>query len=319
VFEIERDSADPETGLPAEDIRIELVPLDMDASWRDMARLEREIRLERKEIVTLAEKCKREAVEYARKYPLIRIRNGWKPSPTPVLHQTLETEPPMHVACTFRRVRELADECKAQGVEGAEFQLVGWNLRGHDGRWPQAFPVEEAFGGEAELRKTAEHLKTLGYRISLHDNIMDAYEIAENFSPDDLTRTKSGGFDSWGDWSGGCSYNICPTNQVKNAHDRAPKMAALGVNGIHCLLGTLGSAVYNGGKCLGHQVNFAFCIPALSKGCAVIVEGAQIPLLIKSVMLGTLSKCRRCGTHPIGCVFIPPPLCDWQKGAKDKQ
>ena len=52
----------------------------------------------------------------------------------------------MRAACTFRRVRELADECKAQGLEGAEFQLVGWNLRGHDGRWPQAFPVEEALG-----------------------------------------------------------------------------------------------------------------------------------------------------------------------------
>ena len=233
VFEIERDCPDPETGLPAEDIRIEVIFLDENTSWCDMARLEREIRLERKEIVTLAKKCQREAVEYARKYPLIRIRNGWKPSPTPVLHQTLETEPPMHVACTFRRVRELAEECKAQGVEGAEFQLVGWNLRGHDGRWPQAFPVEEALGGEEELRKTAEHLKSLGYRISLHDNIMDAYEIAENFSPDDLTKTKSGGFDSWGDWSGGCSYNICPTVQRRNAQDRAPKMAALGVNGIH--------------------------------------------------------------------------------------
>lgn len=233
VFDLENDYVAPGSDFPAEDINIEIIFLDKHADWNDIARTEREIRLERSEITPLKEKCKREAVEYARNYPLVRIRNGWKPSPTPVMHQTLENEPTMHIACDFKRVRELADEFNAQGIDGAEFQLVGWNVKGHDGRWPQAFPVEYELGGENELLKTVEHLKSLGYRISLHDNVLDAYEIADNFSWECLTKTKDGGYESWGDWSGGCSYNICPSAQMNFALDRAPKMAMLGVNGVH--------------------------------------------------------------------------------------
>jgi hypothetical protein len=62
---------------------------------------------------------------------------------------------------------------------------------------------------------------------------MDAYEIADCFSEADLTKKKNGEFDSWGDWAGGRSHNICPTAQIRNAHDRVPKMKALGVNGVH--------------------------------------------------------------------------------------
>ena len=40
---------------------------------------------------------------------------------------------------------------KNAGIDKAELCLVGWNVRGHDGRWPQAFPVEPALGGEEEL------------------------------------------------------------------------------------------------------------------------------------------------------------------------
>lgn len=233
VFDLENDYTPVASDIPSSDINIEIVFLDNNYDFNDIARTEREIRLSRGEITSLREKCKREAVEYARKYPLVRIRNGWKPVPPPILHQTLENEPPMHVACTFKRVRELADEFRAQGIDGAEFQLVGWNIKGHDGRWPQAFPVDEELGGEAELIKTSEHLKSLGYRLSLHDNIMDAYEIADCFSEADLTKKKNGEFDNWGDWAGGRSHNICPTAQIRNAHDRVPKMKALGVNGVH--------------------------------------------------------------------------------------
>jgi hypothetical protein len=35
----------------------------------------------------------------------------------------------------------------------AQLCLVGWNQKGHDGRWPQIFPVEEALGGEEKLRR----------------------------------------------------------------------------------------------------------------------------------------------------------------------
>ena len=233
VFDLENEYIDKQTGIPPEDIRLEVIELQADSDFNDMARLERTVRLERGEITTLAEKCKREAVEYARKYPLVRIRLGWKESPSPVKHQTVETEPPMHVACSFERVRELADEFKRQGLEGVELQLVGWNVSGHDGRYPEIFPPDERLGGEKELLRTVEHVKSLGYRISVHTNAVDAYEIADTFDWDEIAKNKDGGYIRTGDYSGGYPYYICPSCQESYVRKYYPRIRDLGVNGVH--------------------------------------------------------------------------------------
>lgn len=232
-FDLENEYVDPETGAAPEDIELELVFLDESADYNDMARMERTIRLSCGEIRPLAEKCRREAVAYAWRHPLVRIRMGWKPSPSPIKHQTLELEPPMHVACTFAQVREIADECKRQGLEGVDLQLVGWNVRGHDGRFPQLFPVEEALGGEDELRRTVEHVKSLGYRISTHTNMQDAYEIADCFSWNDLTLDKAGNGVLSGHYSAGYCYYVCPACQRAYAQREYPRVRALGENGMH--------------------------------------------------------------------------------------
>ncbi len=216
-----------------DDIRIEIVPMKADATLGDFAAAERQLRLERGEIVPLAEKCKREAVEYARKYPLIRIRMGWKQSPSPVLHQTLENEPEMHAVVTFARVRDIADSLKAHGVKGAELQLVGWNKSGHDGRFPQLMPPEEKLGGMEELKKTIAYVKALGYRISLHTNTIDAVEIADTFTWDDVVVTRKGEYHQFGHFSGGYAYHVCLEKQLKNAMRDLPEVAQLGLNGLH--------------------------------------------------------------------------------------
>lgn len=233
VFEIEEDYIAPQQKGPASDIKIELVFLDAQADYNDMAKAERELRLRRGEITPLWEKCKREAVAYACQYPLIRIRQGWKQSPSPIKHQTPETEPPLQVVCDFKRCREIADECKRQGVTGAEFQLVGWSIGGHDGRFPQLFPVEERLGGMEEYKKTVAHIKALGYRISTHTNLQDAYEIAENFSYDDLAKDRDGSHYIVGDFCSGIAYYLCETVQAKNSRTYYPALAALGENGLH--------------------------------------------------------------------------------------
>ena len=53
----------------------------------------------------------------------------------------------MKVACTFERVKDIVVELKNAGVDKAQFCLIGWNKSGHDGRYPQLFPVEEKLGG----------------------------------------------------------------------------------------------------------------------------------------------------------------------------
>ena len=228
-FDFENDKKDP----IYDDIRIEIVEMPEAAVLGDFAKMERELRLERGEISTLREKCASEAVEYARKYPCIRIRMGWKPSPSPVFHQTLENEPDMLVACSFARVCDIADELKRQGVEGAELQLVGWNKSGHDGRFPQLFPADERLGGDEGLKKTIAHVKALGYRISLHTNLIDAYEIANTFTWDDICVTRSGEYVQQGHYSAGYAYHVCPKKQIKNNRRELPTVATLGVNGVH--------------------------------------------------------------------------------------
>lgn len=218
-----------------DDIRLEVIFFEESAGYAEMARTERELRLARGEIRDLTEKCKSPAVEYARKYPLIRIRMGWKQSPSPVLFQTPETEPDMFVACTFARVREIADALKAAGVAGVELQLVGWNQSGHDGRFPQLFPVDARLGGEAELKKTIAYVKSLGYRISLHTNLIDTYTIADTFTYDDVCVKRDGSIapPAHAHYSGGLTYHVCPVCQTKNNLRDLPAVAALGTNGVH--------------------------------------------------------------------------------------
>ena len=216
-----------------DDIRIEIVELPKQATPGDLAKAERDLRLERGEITTLHEKCEREIVEYSRKHPLIRIRMAWKESPSPIKHQHEGNEPMMHRAVTFARVRDIADSLKAKGIEGADLQLVGWNRSGHDGRFPQLFPVEPMLGGEAELRKTIEYVKSLGYKISLHISTLDAYELADNFKWNDITVKADGTYLQRGDFGGGLPYIVCPKKQREINKKHLEKIKALGVNGMH--------------------------------------------------------------------------------------
>ena len=187
--------------LPYDDIRIEIIPLPENANLGDIARVEREIRLFRGEVKPLAEKCRERAVvDYASRSPLIRIRMAWKQSPSPVKHQTPENQPPVHVACDFARVRDIADALRERGVQECELQLVGWNLGGHDGAFPQIFPVEPSLGGEAEMKKTFDYVKSLGYRISTHTNLIDAYELADCFSWDDIAVNEDGEYHMSKSW-----------------------------------------------------------------------------------------------------------------------
>ena len=217
-----------------DDFAIKVITLPSGADYNDVARAVRNYRLELGEIKPLADKCReREILEYARCTPLVRVRMGWKPVPPDILSQTLENEPPMHVACTFEDVRKLADKMKRRGIKGAEISLVGWNAKGHDGRWPDLFPVEELLGGEAELLKTIAHVESLGYRMSCHTNHADHYEIASTFNFDDLAKCADGSYKLHGKWSGGTAYGACPLTQYRYAERDVSELARLGFRGIH--------------------------------------------------------------------------------------
>ena len=137
-----------------ENIIFSLHMLEQSDTYIEMAKKYREYQLKSGMCIPLKERVKNnEYLRYAVESPEIRVRLAWKPAPPKILEQDSENEPDMHIACTFERVKDLIDELKRQGVDKAQICLVGWNKSGHDGRYPQLFPVEEKLGGEAKLRE----------------------------------------------------------------------------------------------------------------------------------------------------------------------
>lgn len=218
-----------------EDIAIRFFDLPASSTYSDMARFYRERQLAAGVCRPISERMKTApALAYAADAVEVRIRLGWKPAPSPIEHQTLTNEPPMKIAANFATVRRFADACKAEGVKKIQFCLVGWNLRGHDGRYPQIFPVEPQLGGEAELRYTIKYVQSLGYNIVCHNNHSDTYQVSELWDEKDVIQDPKGTLSKNAIWSGGRMYNLCPKiADEKFAPGDLKRIADLGFRGLH--------------------------------------------------------------------------------------
>jgi hypothetical protein len=205
------------------------------ADYSGMARTYRAYQLGRKACVPLKERIKtRPELAYAARSPEVRIRQGWKPVPTPVEQQTRHNEPPMKAAVTFDRVGDILDEFKRQGVDRAEVCLVGWNQKGHDGRFPELFPVEEQLGGEAKLRKLIAKAQGMGYQIVCHNNSYDAYMIADTWDAEYIIKKSDGSLSTHAAYGGGRMYNVCPQRAFERfAQKDLRAFADLGFRGLH--------------------------------------------------------------------------------------
>lgn len=174
-----------------------------------------------------------EAIAYAIEAPEIRVRQAWKPAPSPIPHQTLETEPPMHTALTFEQVGDIVDEFQRQGIDKAEFCLVGWKLRGHDGRDPDIFPVEEALGGETALRNLISKSQAKGYQMVGHTNHTDIYSISKEWNDGaPVCKNSDGSLQKKWRYSGGLMYNLCYAPSYEFYLRDEPKVAELGFHGL---------------------------------------------------------------------------------------
>lgn len=218
---------------PFEDIELRVYHLEGDdANYSGMARTYRAHQLRYNGFKRINDRLTSE-LDYAKDSLFIRVRHGWKPVPTQVPEQTLENEPPMHTACTFAQVKKLVEEYYKAGIRKAEFCLVGWNIRGHDGRWPQIFPVEPALGGEEGLRELIDRAKELGFKISCHTNFTESFTIADCFDIENMVMNKNGSRPSANVWAGGRSYNMCPQKALERAKQELPKVAKLGFGGLN--------------------------------------------------------------------------------------
>jgi len=222
--------------VPPDDLTIHYVLLTgKDADYAGMARAYRNYQLAREVCKPIKERMKTHPeLGYAAKSLEVRIRQGWKPAPSPVPEQTLATEPPMKAVVTFDRVGDILDAFKKAGIKRAEICLVGWNQKGHDGRWPQIFPVEESLGGEAKLRKLIKKAQRMGFQIVGHTNSSDGYSIADCWNPDLPVKREDGKPFSNAVWSGGQMYALCPQRSFERFYPQdIQKVADLGFRGLH--------------------------------------------------------------------------------------
>ena len=221
---------------PYEDFEVEFHPFPPGTGYAALARRYRELQLACGAVKPLRDRAEgNPALAYAAVAPEIRIRQAWKPVPSPVPHQQPENEPPVHVAATFGRVGDISRAMRAAGVEKAELCLVGWNIGGHDGRWPQAFPAEPLLGGDAGLREAIAAARACGYQIVPHGNFRDGYEIADTWDAEWVCKDETGMpvFDRRYRWGGGLPYMVCPQRAYERfATKDIPRLAAFGFRGL---------------------------------------------------------------------------------------
>ena len=224
---------------PYEDVVIDWTFLPGAAEYSDMAKVYRNHQLASGKVKPIRERIAAQPdLAYVSTSVEVRVRHSWKPAPTPVPEQNDFNEPPLTVAITFDRAREFVEACSKAGIGSAEFCLVGWKYRGHDGRYPQIWPVEPQLGGEAALRRLVAAAKALGYRIVLHNNHTDAYSVADCFDIADMRkdirgRVVSNKGSKW-IWSGGTTYGLCQQRAWERfAIKDLNKIAALGFRGLH--------------------------------------------------------------------------------------
>ncbi len=227
---------DTDGELPYEPIELVVIPVSgEDADYSAIAREYRSYQLKGGACKPLSEKLEGNAkLDYISKCVNIRIRMGWKPVPPEIEEQTEENEPEMKVACTFEMVEELIDELKAQGVEKADICLVGFNKSGHDGRWPQLFPIEPKLGGEEGLIRLVKKAKDAGYLINVHTNCVDAYSIADCFSHDIIMKHKDGSLSTHPvSFSAGKPYRLCPLAVYDYFIGNLDRLCGFDFNGAH--------------------------------------------------------------------------------------
>ena len=212
---------------------------DPGADYNDMAHWYRDYQRSTGRLTPLKDRAAAHPqLAYAVKYPEVRIRQAWKPVPAIVNRQVPENEPTVTPYVTFKRVAELAGKVHAAGVAGAEFCLVGWNKGGHDGAYPQLFPVEPTLGGEADLRSCIKEVQSLGYRIVAHGNHNDAYMSADSFDLEFVKEKDSEGrvVRPAGTWGGGGKFTMCPQRAYEKFAVRdAARLSALGFDGLFYL------------------------------------------------------------------------------------
>ena len=209
-----------------EGIKIHIYQLQGESSgFVEIGKCYRRFNRKYRKLPDLAQKIKdNPALEYSCRAISLRCRLGVKPVPTQILEQTPENQPPVNVMMSFDDVGMLVEECAKQQLGPTEFNLVGWNYGGHDGAFPQLFPVEEALGGEDKLKELIKLTQGYNYPLTLHDCYFDAYSLADKFDIEKINRNYDGTPSLGGEYGGGQAYQVCAKHAYGYAMDNIPEV-----------------------------------------------------------------------------------------------
>jgi hypothetical protein len=217
---------DPVSGRSME---VQFISLPANADYNAMAVRYRGYLLSERHMIPLRERLPdNEVLAYTAESYHCKIFHGMK------LNRLYDGIEEMTVSTTFAEAEDIARGMSADGIDKCTFFLVGWNPEGHDGKWPTRFPVEKRLGGIEGFKKLKATLDELGYRLSVHDNHVDAYRSSEYFPYLDIVTDRSGEPVGGSQWGGGATYRVCPATMPtpKSLLD-LERFKELGINGIY--------------------------------------------------------------------------------------
>lgn len=218
---------------PYEDLIVDYHKLEGDnATYSGMAREYRKYQLGRGEVKPLKERIKgNKTLEYSANSIYVRIKFATRVRRG--VDRKKWADIPMVVQYTFDYGRDVLSRIKKEGMDNVEFCFVGWQKGGHDGPFPDLFPVPEELGGEKGMVETINFGKNLGFQMTSHVNHHDAVKSAKRFCNEDISWDKDGNEYKYTMLPGGQVYYNC----FQVVYDRyldedLAKLKSLGLNGI---------------------------------------------------------------------------------------
>ncbi len=206
------------------DRQLTLCPTSSDGkAYNQFARIYRQWLRDERGLQTLEQKAQtRPAVrDFAQTY-LLKIMMGYKKS-------DLNGQGAYQSNTTFAQTKAILQRMRDDGIDHITTQMVGWNAQGHDGRYPQRFPVNEQAGGESAMRELIQWGASQNIHIGVHDNFSDSYQCGDDFDMANVIVGRDGKHWRNVPWAGGFNWRLCPLQSIKHAHRDMPRIAQLGV------------------------------------------------------------------------------------------
>lgn len=216
----------PSDPIKQEDKELQVQYLDgPDVTYFDMAKVYRDYLINERGVSPLKDRIADNPVlAYSVRAMRTKIFHGLKP-------ESLDGNQPMTVYATFEQAESILDAMQEAGIDRAVVTLVGWGPGGHDGAYPQKFPVEPLLGGEEGLRKLIAKAKAMGYQCVPHDCNTDMYMAGQTYDPEVVLRHEDNTPVLGGIWGGGQAAKACPVAYFDRYGPDVTRIRDLGFEG----------------------------------------------------------------------------------------